>query len=61
MTCEKDKSVEDRALVRIGGMSPAFPPRRSEVEDAGDKSSTVRPAAIEDNGKVRIGGMSPSF
>jgi hypothetical protein len=61
MTYQKDKSVEDRAFVRIGGMSPAFPPRQSEVEDADDKSSTVRPAAIKDKGNIRVGGMSPSF
>ena len=41
--------ISDSAKIRIGSMSPAFPPVRG------------RPANSSDTGKVRIGNLSPAF
>jgi hypothetical protein len=43
------REIEDSGKVRIGDMSPGFPPPRTT------------PAGARDNGKVRIGDMSPGF
>jgi hypothetical protein len=41
--------ISDSGKVRIGDVSPAFPPVRG------------RPTHISDTGKVRIGDLSPTF
>jgi hypothetical protein len=41
--------IADSGKIRIGDVSPAFPPARG------------RPGNISDTGKVRIGDLSPSF
>jgi hypothetical protein len=43
------REIEDSGKVRIGDMSPSFPPVRAA------------PTGANDSGKVRIGDMSPSF
>jgi hypothetical protein len=47
--CTTPTSIADTGKVRIGDVSPAFPPVRR------------RPANIDDAGKVRIGDVSPAF
>jgi hypothetical protein len=42
-------AISDSGKVRVGDMSPSFPPARG------------KPAHATDGGKVRIGDMSPSF
>jgi hypothetical protein len=42
-------AIKDREAVRMGYMSPAFPPVRTE------------PASVGDEGKVRMGYMTPAF
>jgi hypothetical protein len=42
-------AIKDHEAVRMGYMSPAFPPVRMEPASAGDK------------GKVRMGYMTPAF
>jgi hypothetical protein len=44
---DKPTVISDSGRIRIGNMSPAFPP--------------VRGPATSDTGKVRIGNMSPAF
>lgn len=46
---ENPAVISDSGKVRIGDMSPSFPPARG------------KPANASDSGKVRIGDMSPSF
>jgi hypothetical protein len=48
-TKESRTVISDSGRVRIGDMSPSFPPVRR------------RPANISDSRKVRIGDMSPCF
>jgi hypothetical protein len=43
----KTKKIVDKAVVRTGDMSPAFP--------------VSAPKKIADSGKVRMGDMSPCF
>jgi hypothetical protein len=43
------RNIKDDGKVRLGVMSPTFPPVRSE------------PGNVEDGGKVRLGVMSPMF
>jgi len=43
------REIDDKGKVRIGDMSPGFPPLRTT------------PAATKDSGRVRIGDMSPGF
>jgi hypothetical protein len=47
-TKESPTIISDSGRIRIGSMSPAFPPARG-------------PAATSDTVKVRIGSMSPAF
>ena len=42
-------AIEDNGKVRLGLMTPSFPPVR------------VSPTDVADNGRVRLGLMSPSF
>jgi len=42
-------TTEDNGRVRMGTLSPSFPPVHS------------KPASVDDKGQVRIGLMSPSF
>jgi hypothetical protein len=42
-------AIKDSGKIRLGFMSPSFPPVR------------VAPADVEDKKKVRLGFMSPSF
>ena len=41
--------ISDSGQLRIGSLSPAFPPARSTGTD------------LKDTGKVRIGSLSPAF
>jgi hypothetical protein len=43
------RDIEDSGKVRVGNMSPSFPPVRTPPADA------------KDPGKVQMGNMSPSF
>jgi hypothetical protein len=43
------REIEDSGKVRVGNMSPSFPPVRTT------------PADVRDLGKVQMGNMSPSF
>jgi hypothetical protein len=68
------REIADNGKVRIGDMSPNFPPPRT-TPGAAEDSGKVRigdmspgfppprttPVAARDNGRVRIGDMSPSF
>jgi hypothetical protein len=42
-------AIKDDGRVRMGMVSPAFPPVRA------------RPANVADNGRIRMGMVSPSF
>ena len=42
-------ATKDNAKVRVGAMSPTFPPARD------------RPANVADSGRLRMGAMSPTF
>jgi hypothetical protein len=42
-------AIKDDARVRIGNMSPSFPPVRA------------RPVKVADNGQIRMGMVSPHF
>ena len=44
----RDPGTEDDGKVRMGAMSPSFPPARA------------RPANLADSGRLRMGAMSPS-
>jgi hypothetical protein len=46
-TKKTNRKIADRARVRLGSMSPAFP--------------APAPKKIADKGKVRLGSMSPAF
>jgi hypothetical protein len=46
---ESPTVISDSGRLRIGNLSPAFPPVRG------------KPANISDTGKVRIGNLSPAF
>jgi hypothetical protein len=48
-TKESPPVISDKGRIRIGSMSPAFPPARGA------------PANTSDTVKVRIGSMSPAF
>jgi hypothetical protein len=48
-TQKQPTGISDSGPVRIGSVSPAFPPVRG------------RPASSSDTGKVRIGSVSPAF
>jgi hypothetical protein len=48
-TKESPTVISDGGRVRIGSVSPAFPPVRG------------RPPNTSDTGKVRIGSVSPAF
>jgi hypothetical protein len=43
-------ATQDSGRVRIGTVSPTFPPVRGD-----------RPATLADNGQVRMGTVSPTF
>jgi len=45
----RDPATEDDGKVRMGTMSPSFPPARN------------RPANLADSGRLRMGTMSPTF
>ena len=45
---ENPNAISDSGRVRIGSVSPAFPPVRT-------------PANTSDTGKVRVGSVSPAF
>lgn len=45
----RDPATEDNGKVRMGTMSPSFPPVRD------------RPANLADSGRLRMGTMSPTF
>jgi hypothetical protein len=42
-------AIEDNGKIRMGTMSPSFPPVREQ------------PANLADDGRLRIGTMSPTF
>jgi hypothetical protein len=42
-------AIQDRGKVRMGTMSPTFPPVRT------------KPANFADSGRIRLGTMSPTF
>jgi len=44
-----DPATQDNGKVRMGTMSPDFPPVRN------------KPARVADSGRLRIGTMSPTF
>ena len=48
-TKENPTVISDSGRVRIGSVSPAFPPTRG------------RPANTSDTGKIRMGSVSPAF
>jgi hypothetical protein len=44
-----DPTTQDDGKVRMGTLSPTFPPARN------------KPATVADHGRLRIGTMSPTF
>ena len=45
----RDPATEDNGKVRMGTLSPSFPPAR------------VNPTPVADNGRLRMGTLSPTF
>jgi hypothetical protein len=73
-TVRETSEIQDCGKVRIGDMSPGFPPPRTtpliakdsgkvRMGDMSPSFPTVRttPVIAKDGGKVRMGDMSPSF
>jgi hypothetical protein len=45
----RSTAIEDDGKVRMGTLSPSFPPARD------------RPASLADSGRLRMGTLSPTF